>query len=249
MSKMKTTQFVLAALLAGAAAPPARAQSSGDGFLFHQPVARIGVRGGYSVATAGSDLFDFATENLTLSRSDFSGLTLGGSVDFTITRQLTFGADVGYSRSSKRSEFRKLIDNNNLPIEQTTAFERIPVTANFKYFLSPPGQTVGHAAWIPARVTPWLGAGAGVMHYRFKQDGDFVDFQTNNVFRGEFDSSDWAPVVQGLAGAEFTITPSVALTGEARYLWARGELGRDFGGFNKIDLSGAAASIGLAFRL
>jgi hypothetical protein len=56
-------------------------------------------------------------------------------------------------------------------------------------------------------------------------------------------------VLQGMAGAEFSITPSLALTGDARYLWAKGDLGTDFGGFNKIDLSGVSASIGLSLRL
>lgn len=248
ITKRKVTLLVAAALSL-AATVPARAQSAGDGFLFHRPNARISVRGGYAVARAGSDLFDFATENLTLNKRDFSGLSLGGAVDVTLTNQLSLTVDLGYSRSKKSSEFRNLIDNNDLPIEQSTTFERVPVTANLKLYLAPPGQSVGTAAWIPAKVAPYIGVGGGMLRYRFLQDGDFVDFKTNNVFRSTFDSSDWAPVVQGLAGAEYTITPSLALTGEARYLWARGELGRDFGGFNKIDLSGLSANIGLSFRL
>lgn len=245
----RNVQMLVAAAVAVVAALPAHAQSSGDGFLFHRPAARIGVRGGYAVASAGSDLFDFATENLTLDKRDFSGLSLGAALDITTSDRVNVSLDLGYSRSKKGSEFRKLIDNNNLPIEQTTTFERVPVTANLKLYLSPPGQSVGTTAWIPSRVAPWVGVGGGAMHYRFLQDGDFVDFQTNNVFRSTFDSDGWAPVVQGMAGADFSLTPSLALTGEARYLWAKGDLGKDFGGFNKIDLSGVSASIGLSLRL
>jgi hypothetical protein len=249
MLTRRNVQMVVTAVVALVAALPAHAQSGGDGFLFHRPDARISVRGGYAVASAGSDLFDFATENLTLKKSDFSGMSLGAAVDITGTDRVSFSVDVGYSRSKKGSEFRNLIDNNDLPIEQTTTFERVPVTANLKLYLSPPGQTVGTAAWIPARVAPWVAVGGGAMHYRFLQDGDFVDFQTNNVFRSTFDSNGWAPVAQGIAGADFSITPSLALTGEARYLWAKGDVGKDFGGFNKIDLSGVSASIGLSLRL
>jgi outer membrane protein W len=245
----RNVQMLVAAAVALVAALPAHAQSGGDGFLFHRPAARISVRGGYAVASAGSDLFDFATENLTLNKSDFSGVALGAALDITASDRVNLTLDVGYSRSKKSSEFRKLIDNNNLPIEQTTTFERLPVTANLKLYLSPPGQSVGTAAWIPARIAPWIGVGGGVMRYRFLQDGDFVDFQTNNVFRSTFDSDGWGPVAQGMAGADFSITPSLALTGEARYLWANGNLGKDFGGFNKIDLSGVSASIGLSLRL
>ena len=249
MLTRQRVQVLVTAVVALVAALPAHAQSSGDGFLFHRPDARISVRGGYAVASAGSDLFDFATENLTLKKSDFSGVSLGGALDVTATDRVSFTLDAGYSRSKKGSEFRNLIDNNDLPIEQTTTFERVPLTANVKLYLSPPGQSVGTAAWIPARIAPWVGVGGGAMHYRFLQSGDFVDFKTNNVFRSTFDSNGWAPVLQGMAGAEFSITPSLALTGDARYLWAKGDLGTDFGGFNKIDLSGVSASIGLSLRL
>jgi hypothetical protein len=249
MLTKRKVQVVVTAVVALVAALPAHAQSSGDGFLFHRPNARISVRGGYAVASAGSDLFDFTTENLTLKKSDFSGLSLGAALDVTATDRVSFTIDAGYSRSKKGSEFRNLIDNNDLPIEQTTTFERVPLTANVKLYLSPPGQSVGTAAWIPARIAPWVGVGGGAMHYRFLQNGDFVDFKTNNVFRSSFDSNGWAPVLQGMAGAEFSITPSLALTGDARYLWAKGDVGTDFGGFNKIDLSGVSASIGLSLRL
>jgi opacity protein-like surface antigen len=249
MLKRRKVSMVIAAAVALAAAAPVHAQSTGDGFLFHRPVARISVRGGYAVARAGSDLFDFATENLTLQKRDFSGVSLGGAVDLTASDRVSFTLDVGYSRSKKGSEFRSLIDNNDLPIEQTTTFERTPITANLKLYLSAPGQSVGTAAWIPAKLAPWVGIGGGAMRYRFLQDGDFVDFQTNNVFRSSFNSDGWAPVLQGLAGADYSITPSLALTGEARYLLARGDLSTDFGGFNKIDLSGLSATIGLSFRL
>jgi outer membrane protein W len=249
MLTKRKIQMVVTAVVALVAALPAHAQSSGEGFLFHRPNARISVRGGYAVASAGSDLFDFTTENLTLKKSDFSGLSLGAALDVTATDRVSFTVDAGYSRSKKGSEFRNLIDNNDLPIEQTTTFERVPLTANVKLYLSPPGQSVGTAAWIPSRIAPWVGVGGGAMHYRFLQKGDFVDFKTNNVFRSTFDSNGWAPVLQGMAGAEFSITPSLALTGDARYLWAKGDLGTDFGGFNKIDLSGVSASIGLSLRL
>ena len=58
-----------------------------------------------------------------------------------------------------------------------------------KLYLSAPGERIGTTAWIPARVSPWIGVGGGVMQYRFHQDGDFVDFQTNKVFSSIFESS------------------------------------------------------------
>jgi hypothetical protein len=249
MRKPKVSRFIVAGLVALGFAAPAGAQVTGDGFLFHRPYARVALRGGYAIASAGSDLFDFTTEQLTLSKHDFSGLSLGANVGFGVSDRLDLTLDAGFSRAAKRSEFRDLVDNNRLPIEQTTTFERIPLTANLKYYLSPPGQSIGTAAWIPAKLTPWVGVGAGAMRYRFKQDGDFVDYKTNNVYSSVYESAEWTPMAQGMAGVDFSLTPMIALTTEARYLYAKGNLSRDFGGFDKIDLSGVSASVGISFRL
>jgi opacity protein-like surface antigen len=249
MRKPWVSRFTIAAALALGIAPSARAQMSGDGFLFHRPNVRIAVRGGYALANASSDLFDFTTQQLTLSKRDFSGLSLGANAGFGISDRLDVTVDAGYSRAQKGSEYRALEDNNNLPIEQTTTFERVPLTVNLKYYLSPPGQSIGSAAWIPSRITPWIGAGAGLMRYRFKQDGDFVDPDNFNVFRSTYESAEWTEVAQAMLGADFSLTPMLALTTEARYLYGKGNLSNDFGGFHKIDLSGVSASVGLSFRL
>jgi hypothetical protein len=86
------------------------------------------------------------------------------------------------------------------------------------------------------------------MWYRFTQQGEFVDFQTNDIFRDHLESSGWAPTVQGLAGVDLTLTPRLALTGEARYSWARAQLSDAFVGFDRIDLSGTSATVGLTVR-
>jgi opacity protein-like surface antigen len=244
-----TTSALVALVTALAVAPPAQAQVAGNGFLFHKPNARVAIRGGYALASAGSDLFEFTTQQLTLDKRDFSGLSFGASIGIPATDRLDVTFDAGYSRSSKGSEFRDFVDNDDLPIEQRTTFERVPLTLNLKYYLSPPGTTIGTAAWIPSKITPWVGVGGGLMKYRFHQEGDWVDFNTNNVFPSTFESAEWTPVVQGMAGADFSLTPLIALTTEARYLRAKGTLERDFGGFDKIDLSGVSASVGLSFRL
>ncbi|MEO6525336.1 MAG: hypothetical protein ABIP93_01795, partial [Gemmatimonadaceae bacterium] len=67
MPTTRSTHLAAAVLVALSVASPTHAQSSGDGFLFHEPNARISVRGGYAVATAGSDVFAFTTENLTVN--------------------------------------------------------------------------------------------------------------------------------------------------------------------------------------
>lgn len=250
---MRTTPraitIALAALLSAAGARTASAQHSGDGYLFRAPEVRFTLRGGYALASTRSDVFDDAVTNLTLSRRDFSGLNAGAEVGVPLSDRWDISVDAGYSRASKRSEFRHFIDNNNLPIEQNTTFERIPIMANLRFYLRPTGRSIGRLAWIPAHAVPWVSAGAGTMYYQFEQKGDFVNFRTSNVFPGTFSTSAWAPALQGAGGFDVSLTPMLALTTEARYVWARGSVTQDFSGYNSVDLSGVQATVGLTIRM
>jgi hypothetical protein len=230
------------------AAGPVSAQGTGDGFLFKAPAGTFTIRGGFDHANAGSDIFSFVSDELTLSRRDFSSLTLATDVGVRISPRVEAVFGLGISHSSTPSEFRHWLDNNNQPIQQTTTFIRVPVTASLKVYLVGPGRAIGRFAWIPARYAPYAGAGAGVMWHRFHQDGDFIDFTTTRVFTDSFDSSGWSPTAQGFVGTDMSLNPRFALTGELRYQWATATLGQDFPGFNRLDLSGFSATGGVVIR-
>src|SRR6185312_16583175 len=72
----------LATLVATPAA--ARAQDDGRGFLFGTPSGSVTLNAGWALASAGSDLFSFTTNQLTLRRGDFSSPTFGGTLDFQV---------------------------------------------------------------------------------------------------------------------------------------------------------------------
>lgn len=244
-----------AALLA---AQPAAAQRAGDGFLFRQPAASLTLRGGFQHATAGSDLFAFTTENLTVDRGDFGGAMFGGDLSIRLRPRLDLMLGASYTGTDIASEFRDLVeetDAGDLPIEQTTRFQRVPVTASVKGYLAPRGRSIGNLAWVPARYAPYVGAGGGAMWYRFHQQGDFVDYQTLDpvdgtyeIFTDELESSGWTPTAHAMAGLDVSLTPRLGLTSEARYTWARAQPRDAFNEFDPIDLSGVAASIGIQIR-
>jgi hypothetical protein len=221
---------------------------SGDGFLFAAPHGSVSVRGGFDHAIAGSDLFSFTSSMLTLDHGDFSGPAFQVDVDYTIVPRLDARFSFGFARASHGSEFRDYVDNNRQPIEQRTEFTRLPLTASVKAYLSGPGRTVGHFAWIPSRYAPYVGGGGGAMWYRFQQQGDFIDFATFNVFSDLFDSEGWTPTVQGFVGTDVSLSPRFAVTMEGRYQWARTPLGIDFRQFAPIDLSGFSLTAGFAIR-
>lgn len=216
--------------------------------MFQTPRFTFGVRGGFDRALASSEVFSFVTKQLTIDRGDFSSAAFGASLALPLSRSNDLVLDVSYAGVSRRSEFRDWVDQNDLPIEQTTSLRRVPITVGFRHYLSPRGRSIGRFAWIPAHHTTYIGLGAGLMQYRFHQVGDFVDFQTLDVFPDEFESKAWTPVVHALAGMDLSLGRVVMLTGEARYTYARGPMSRDFLGFNRIDLSGISVTAGFSIR-
>jgi len=247
---MHQMRFVVCglAVVFSSAAGRVEAQSSGDGFLFRPPNGEVSIRGGFNHATAGSDLFSFTEHQLTVDRRDFSSLTFATDVDVALTPRMRMRFGFAIAQSNTPSEFRDYVDNNRLPIQQTTEFRRVPLTASLKAYLSAPGRSVGHFAWIPARYAPYVGGGAGAMWYRFEQHGDFIDFTNYNVFPDTFLSDGWTPTVHAFAGTDVSLNPRFAVTFEGRYEWAHKDLSSDFAGFQPIDLSGFALTGGFVIR-
>lgn len=238
--------FLAAALLLPAAV---RAQGAGDGFLFHRPVGGFVLRGGLASGTASGDLYSFLTDQFTLNKRDFRAPSLGGEVLVSVSPRLDLDFGVGYAGWKKGSEFRNFIGTDNLPIAQTTSLARVPLTAGVRFYLASPGRSIGKYAWIPNKLVPYVGAGGGMMWYRLRQAGEFVDFQTNDVFPDQFESSGWTGTAHAMAGVNYSLGPRFAVNGEARYTHAKSSLGTDFTGFNGIDLSDFAVTMGLQIRL
>lgn len=237
--------LLLAALLF---ASPVQAQSAGKGFLFKTPTGSFAVRGGFSHANAGSDVFDAATSRFTVDRGDFDGFTFAADLSFRAASRFDIMLGAGYAGTSAPSESRDFIGTDDLPIRQNTSFRRVPVTASVKAYLTPRGRSIGRFAWIPTRYALYVGGGVGAMWYRFQQEGEFVDPGTLAIYEDELTSSGWTPEGHALAGIEYSLSPRFALTGEGRYTWASADLGRDFTGYDRIDLSGFAATAGVAVR-
>ena len=197
---------LVAALLLAA---PVHAQSGGDGFLFKQPSGSVTFRTGFNHATRRERSVLFTTNQLTVDRGDFSGASVAGDVSIRLSRRADVVISVAHSHRETKSEFRDWLDNDRLPIEQTTTFRRVPLTGSLKAYLVQPGRSIGHFAWVPARFSPYVGAGGGVMWYRFAQTGDFIDFNTTRVFPDSFDSNGWTPTVHGFGGVDISLHPAV----------------------------------------
>jgi len=223
-------------------------RTAGDGFMFGAPGASFALRAGLARPTAGSDVFSFAREHLTLGHRDFVGGSISGDLAIHVSERVAVQVSAGYSSRTSASEFRDWVDNNDLPIEQSSVFRRAPITVGLRYYLAPPGRSLGRLAWVPTPLVPYISAGAGGVWYKFRQSGDFVDFQTLDVFSSDLESSSWAPAVHGAAGLDYALSAKVGLVTEARYDRASARMQSDFSGFDRIDLSGFTVTLGLSFR-
>ncbi|MCC7125598.1 MAG: hypothetical protein IT178_12175 [Acidobacteria bacterium] len=216
-------------------------------FYFGEPRGSIGVRGSLLVPGERSDLFDFLQNQLTIDRGDFRSAAFGADLAFTLTPRIDLVGSMDISRKTVASEYRDFVDNELLPIEQRTSLRQAGVTASVRYALAPRGERIGRFAWIPSRVQPYVGAGGGLIFWRFQQEGDFVDYEDGRVFPEFFSSNGISPTAHALGGLDIVVYKRMLFTLEGRYQWARGDLENDFIGFEPIDLSGVRASAGFRF--
>jgi hypothetical protein len=168
-------------------------------------------------------------------------------VNAPITPRLEAGFSFDINRSNRVSEYRDWLDNNRLPIEQTTTLREMNFSGTVRYALVERGRQVSNLVWVPRTIVPFVGAGVGAFHYRLEQIGDFVDFQDLSVFSNLFTSDGWTPSAQVFGGVDVRVLKHVAVTVDGRYLWAAAELGQDWVDFKPIDLAGFRVSGGVNF--
>jgi hypothetical protein len=214
-------------------------------FLFGRPHGSIGVRGSWLFARAGSDLFDFVTRELTIDRHDFDAPGFGLDVAISVAPRVDVIGTFELTQATASSEYRDFVDNNFLPITQTTTLRAMQLGASVRYALTPRGHDVSRFAWVPRRVVPYVGAGGGAIYHRFAQYGDFVDFVDLSVFTDSFRSTGWSPSAHAFGGVDVQLYRALYGSLEGRYQWATGTLGRDFIDFDPIDLAGFRVSGGI----
>ena len=214
-------------------------------FFFGRPKGSVGVRGGWMLARADSEWYRFVSDQLTLERSDFNAPVVGVDVGAALTPRLDAVFTVEASQSGAPSEYRRLVDDNRLPISQETRLRQVTLSGGFRVALLPRGRAVSRLAWVPARVVPYVGSGLGVTRFSLDQTGDFVDFLDSSIFSDSLQARAWAPSAHVQAGVDVHLSRHLFLTLDGRYFMASGTLGRTWVNFDPLDLAGARISTGL----
>lgn len=254
---MKRSAWI-AALAVTLTAPTVLEAQGGPGFLFKRPVFSVGVRVGYAVPRLGGQLFDQTLDDFiplgadTTSSLSFSSPYLGGEIAFKPWDRWDIALNIGWTRSRSLTEYRRFVEEisptQRVPIQQETTYQVVTGTLGVKYYLRERGRRVGSLAWVPQRLTPFMGAGVGLSSYDFRQVGDFVDTQTFEIFSDWLETSDDGLLAYGAAGADFALWKNALVTAEARYTFSKADVGGPFIGFNDIDLAGLQLLVGIGFQ-
>jgi hypothetical protein len=224
------------------------AQPAPKDFFLSPPVGSIAFRLGYMGSDANSDVFDFSLERFNVHKRDFGGVNGEAELAFVLYRGFEMSVAGGYAVASKRSMYRDWVDNDDQPIEQTTWFRRVPLTINLRYNLAKSVQPIGSFAFIPNTFTPYVGLGTGLVAHKFKQTGDFIDFQDMSVFFHQYESTGVSSLVQAVAGLTYAANARMGLDTQLKYVRSSAQMGAQWIGFDNIDLSGVALTTGMHIR-
>ena len=268
IARGRCVRLALAATVAAAGllAAPGAAAAAGEerqpDFTFGWPRWSVAIRAIGHLARAEGDFYDFVQEHLfarqspiddptdpAAGRFNFNATGIALHAGYAVAPRLDVRVGVDYVQAFQPSELRHLVGSDGLPIEQETMLAQTELSGSITFALLPRGQAIGSYVWIPGRVVPYVGVGAGLTRYRLTQLGEFVDAVDGTLFAAELVSSGWAGSTHLIAGADVRLTTSVAATVEAHYVRGSADLTDDFAGFEPIDLAGlrVGAGIRLAF--
>lgn len=232
---------------------------SNPDFMIGRPHVSLGIRGNWLISSAGSDIFDFVTEHLSIDKSDFNAATFALDAGYSLTPQVDIVGGFDIANNEIQSQYRGYSEtvrgsSTTIPIQQTTELQQMHFTGSARFAVVPRGRQISRLAWIPRTVVPYVGAGGGVTRYTFRQFGDFVDFATENpaagtftIFTDTFKSEGWAPSAHAFGGADIQVFKRLYLSLEGRYTWVQAELDQDFIDFEPMDLGGFRFGAGLNF--
>lgn len=223
MRRIALAAFASAVLLAPAA--PAAAQG-------------LDLRVGAYFPRADSNLFRDDEILYTVSKSDWTGVFGGVEYSHRLGEKVELGVSLDYYEREIDTAYRDYVDGRGNDILQTLRLEMVPIGVTVKFV---PGDRY-------SAVQPYLGVGVDLVAYTYEEFGEFIDFDGRfDIYDDAFVSESVTFGLHAVAGLRVPFGDDFALALEGRYLWAKDDMPDDFRG-NKIDLSGASATIGLHVR-
>jgi len=187
-----------------------------------------------------SDLWVTNMENLTMSKQDMQAVYYGLEYENFINRYMSVSIEGGYYEKEHYASYRDYEYDDGSPIEQNVGLQIYSLEAGMKIY--PLGQRV--------RFCPYFGGGAGLYYWKYKQWGDFINFDSGTVSEGEYaETSAYTPGANLKGGFILRLKRNFGIVLEAQYQYLKGELSSSFEGFEKLDLNGFKVIAGINFFL
>jgi len=189
-------------------------------------------------ARTSGDVININQSFLAFNPDEFGGASIGGEWLVALGRFFEAGAGVSYTGQTVPSVYRDFIDSDGTEIDQDLELRIVPIAFTVRYV--PFGQSTP--------LQPYVGGGLGVINWRYRESGEFVDFGAGRViFEDTFEGTGTSTGPIFVGGVRFAGRRLTA-GGEIRYQHAEGDLPDDFAG-SKIDLGGWTynATVGLRF--
>jgi opacity protein-like surface antigen len=163
---------------------------------------------------AHSNLFDDAATLFFVDpKKDFRGLTGGIEYSTVLTDNVELGLSLdGFDRMHD-SSYRDYTHPDGGEIRQTLKVSIVPLGATIRFV--PTGRRVA--------VAPYLGLGADLFYWRWREYGEFVDFgdPANPIVADSFRSDGWKAGFHVTGGLRFRVTHDFAVVAEGRYQRAK----------------------------
>ncbi len=183
---------------------------------------------------------DVLLENLNLFAfdiSDFNNGTVGAEWLVGLGDHFDVGVGLGFYQRTVLSVYNDFVDFDGTEIEQDFRLRVVPVTATVRVL--PFGRTA---------VQPYFGVGLGLFNWRYSEVGEFVDFDTFDIFRDRYvaEGNDIGAIILG--GVRFPVGDKFSVGGELKYQSSTGTVGIDQGFLNeRIDLGGLSTQFTVGF--
>jgi hypothetical protein len=173
---------------------------------------------------------------LVFEMGDFTGGSVAGEWLVPVGEYFEAGAGIGFYRRTVPTVYEDFVDDDGTEIDQDLRLRLVPVS--FTVRVLPLGQSNG--------VQPYFGAGLGIFNWRYSEDGEFVDFRDQSIFRERYvaDGNATGPIAFG--GIRFA-ADTFAVGGEIRYHAAEADLPNDFVG-SRLDLGGWTYTFNIGVR-
>ena len=237
-------------------APVAQPQPPRDrpDFLFGQPRRVIGLSTGWLRASAGGLLGSFreylirgvdaAGQDIPFGDRPYDTVLLRFAGGYSLTPRVDLVFDATVSKSTTASEYRDWLWEGRRPIAQTTEVQQRPVNLGVRYWVLPRGRRIGRLAWIPNTLAFHVGVGVGTRWYALDQTGDFLDFETLDIFADRrLHAQGFAFSRHVSAGVSLRMTRQIFAVAEVRRVWSQNELALPFVGV--MDLNALQMTAGI----